>query len=54
LYLEVGVAYVDNGFNLAEHRSKGLANEGNSLEQSSLADEDVKQGLVDTHELVVC
>jgi hypothetical protein len=46
--------YIDDLLNLAEDSSNGLANDGNSLEQASLADEDVEKGLVDTNELVVC
>jgi hypothetical protein len=45
------VAYVDNALNRAEDGGHRLANEGNLGEDSSLADQDVEQGLMDPDEL---
>jgi hypothetical protein len=44
------IAYVDNALDLAEHSSDRLADEGDSLEQASLADQDVEKILVNTNE----
>ena len=45
------VAYVNDVLDLAQHSSDGLADEGNGLEQTSLADQNVEESLVNADEL---
>lgn len=45
------MTYIDNVLNLAQDSCDRLADEGDSVEQSRLADEDVEKGLVHAHEL---
>jgi hypothetical protein len=44
--------YINNTLDLAKHGGNRLANERNSLEETSLSDEDVKKDLVNTDKLI--
>jgi hypothetical protein len=46
-----GNTYIHNGFDLTEDPSDRRADQRNSIEQASLADENIQKHLVDPNEL---